>query len=129
VRKLAERTSSATGEIGVIIEDIQARVGGTVKAMQDTDSEVGSSLDLVTRTASALEDIGESSLHVAENVQGIANAIREQNAAVQQVAANVERIADMTEQNSHLARTNADTAAHLEEQVARLDGVISRFRL
>lgn len=129
VRKLAERTSSATGEIGVIIEDIQARVGGTVKAMQDTDSEVGSSLDLVTRTASALEEIGDSSSHIADNVQGIANAIREQNAAVQQVATNVERIADMTEQNSHSAQTNADTAAHLEQQVARLDSIISRFRL
>ncbi|MDX5363560.1 MAG: methyl-accepting chemotaxis protein [Pseudazoarcus pumilus] len=129
VRKLAERTSSATGEIGTIIEDIQSRVGGTVQAMQDTDSEVGSSLELVTRTAAALEEIGQSSSHVSENVQGIANAIREQNAAVQQVATNVERIADMTEQNSSAAQDNAATAAHLEEQVARLDALISRFRL
>ncbi|AUN95001.1 methyl-accepting chemotaxis protein [Pseudazoarcus pumilus] len=129
VRKLAERTSSATGEIGAIIEEIQGRVGGTVTAMQETDADADSSLELVTRTAGALEEIGDSSAHVADNVQAIADALREQNAAVQQVAVNVERIADMSGQNSASAQSNAATAAQMEEQVARLDALISRFRL
>jgi methyl-accepting chemotaxis protein len=128
VRKLAERTSKATEEIAALIADIQSRIGGTVTAMQQANDQAGESLQLTARAETALHRIGDSSNEVAANVQGIADAIREQDAAIHQVAANVERIAQMTEENSAAASANSDTAAQLDSLAGALKAAVAHFR-
>ena len=114
VRKLAERTSKATTEIASLIGDIQNHIGETVTGMQQANTQVAESLELVGRTESALHRIGDDSREVAGNVQSIVDAVREQDAAIQQVAANVEKIAQMAEENSAAAASNSDTAIQLD---------------
>jgi len=128
VRKLAERTSKATEEIASLIADIQSRIGGTVTAMQQANDQTRESLDLTASAETALHRIGDSSNEVAANVQGIADAIREQDAAIHQVAANVEKIAQMTEQNSLAATSNSKTAAQLDSLAEALKASVARFR-
>jgi methyl-accepting chemotaxis protein len=78
------------------------------------------------RCAASAPDSGE----VAQNVQSIADAIREQDAAIQQVAANIERIAQMTEENSAAAAASrGDRAASSTGWPVRLRGAVARYRV
>ncbi|MCZ7654306.1 MAG: methyl-accepting chemotaxis protein [Rhodocyclaceae bacterium] len=129
VRSLAERTAKATQEIAGLIGDIQAQVSGTVTGMQQANAQTAQSLALVGDTETALRGIGKDSGEVALNVQGIADAIREQDAAIHQVASNIERIAQMTEENSAAATSSSETAAQLDTLAGRLHGAVARYRV
>ncbi len=129
VRKLAERTSKATTEIASLIGDIQNHIGETVTGMQQANTQVAESLDLVGRTESALHRIGDDSREVAGNVQSIVDAVREQDAAVQQVATNVEKIARMAEENGAAAASSSDTASRLDGLSSTLKDSVVRFKV
>jgi len=62
-------------------------------------------------------------------VTEIANALKEQSAASNDIAANVERIAQMAEENSAATREAADTAHRLEGVAAGTRGAVSAFRI
>ena len=129
VRKLAERTSQATQEIAGLIGDIQSQIGGTVIGMQQANEQTTKSLTLVGATETALRGIDQDSGEVAMNVQIIVDALKEQDAAIQQVASNIERIANMTEENSAAAASSSDTAAQLDGMANRLRDSVARFRV
>jgi methyl-accepting chemotaxis protein len=129
VRKLAERTSKATQEIAALIGDIQSHIGGTVKGMQRASAQVTESFELVGKTETALHRIGDDSRVVAANVRGIADAIREQDAAIHQVAANIEKIAQMAEKNSTATASSSDTAVQLDRLSGELKGLVARFKV
>jgi methyl-accepting chemotaxis protein len=129
VRKLAERTSKATGEIAALIGDIQNHIGETVTGMQQANTQVTESLELVGRTEAALHHIGDDSNDVANNVQSIANAIREQDTAIHQVAANIEKIAQMAEENCSATASSSDTAIQLDRLSGALKDSVARFKV
>ncbi len=129
VRKLAERTSKATSEIAALIGDVQKHIGETVAGMHQANTQVTQSLELVGRTEAALHRIGDDSREAASNVQSIIDAIREQDAAVQQVAANIEKIAQMAEENSAAAASNSDTAVQLNDLSGTLRASVTRFKV
>jgi methyl-accepting chemotaxis protein len=129
VRKLAERTTKATGEIGGLITAIQQGIDGTVSSMQQANTEADASLSLVARTESALRRIDEGSDTVARHVQSIAVALQEQDAAVRQIAVNVEHIAQMTEKNSCAAEDNNQTASTLDALAHGLRDSVTIYRV
>ncbi len=129
VRKLAERTASATREISTLIDAIQAQVGITVNSMQAANAGVSDSLSLVSQTEEALRRIGNTSEQVSERVQGIAQSIREQDVAIRHAATKVEHIAAMTDENRRSAHASATTAEELGALALELAGLVQRFRV
>lgn len=129
VRKLAERTSKATGEIGALVEVIQTGIAGAVKSMQQANSQAGESLQLVGRTEIALGRIGEGSAKVAENVNGISGALTALDGAIRDVAVNVEKIARMTEVNNDAAQSNYVTANKLDHLAAELRNAVAMYKV
>jgi len=129
VRKLAERTSTATTEIGSLISDIQSHIGGTVSGMQQANTQVAQSLLLVNNTESALHIIGEDSREVDAHVRNISEAIREQDSAIQQIAASLEKIAQMAEENSGAAASSSATAVQLNELAQTVKLSVNHFKI
>ncbi len=129
VRKLAERTGSATAEIGSMIEAIQRETSSVVSTMQSGGEKVGEGVRLADAAASALGKISHEAAAALESVNLIASAVREQQAASTDIARNIERIAQMTEENtaaaaqtSSAAQTLASLADGLKTGVARFQG-------
>jgi methyl-accepting chemotaxis protein len=129
VRKLADRTGSATGEIASLIKSIQDEIGGTVIAMQQANLHAGSSLDLVNQSANALHKIDADDEEVSVDVQNISNALAEQDSAIRQIAVNIEQIAQMTESNNNAATANNQTAAELDRLATQLRNSVSAFKV
>jgi methyl-accepting chemotaxis protein len=129
VRKLAENTAKATGEISNLIGGIQAEVDGAVTRMQQANDKAGATRERVTASTAALDAASADTGRVTESVRNIADAVREQDVAVQQVARRMEQIAQMTEENTAAAASAADTARQLDALAGRLREAVGRFRV
>ena len=81
VRKLAERSSLATDEIGRLIGEVQRETREAVEAMQAGTREVGVGAELADRAGQSLADIGETvratrlaTIEIADAVTAIGDA-------------------------------------------------------
>jgi len=129
VRKLAERTSQSTGEITGLVDTIRTQIGNTVTSMQGAQEAAESNKTLVGESQQALRGIGDNSSQVVSHVHSIADAIQEQDQALQQVATNVEQIAQLTEKSREVADNNSRTADQLNALAARLKEIVGRFKV
>ncbi|MDE1545598.1 methyl-accepting chemotaxis protein [Dechloromonas agitata] len=129
VRKLAERTSSATTEIEQMIVAIQADTGGAVEAMNAALPEVEQGVQLAESATDSLRAIEEGAHRTLERVGEVADATQEQSAASTSIAQRVEQIANMVEETTATIRGTTETAHQLEEIANNLKGLIGRFRV
>jgi methyl-accepting chemotaxis protein len=127
VRKLAERTTAATAEIGDVIGAIQ---GETRQAVDDMHRMV----DQVTANAAGARAAGESiveirqgSLRVVDVSADIATALKEQSAASDLIAKQVEVIASMSEENAVAMGEARDASEEMKRLSTEMHGMVVRF--
>ncbi|MGH7888342.1 MAG: methyl-accepting chemotaxis protein [Candidatus Binatia bacterium] len=108
VRKLAERSQIAAQEIG---------------------SLAANSVGTAERSGEALRALVPSIRKTAELVQEVATASREQSAGVSQVNRAMGQVDQVTQANASAAEELSATAEQVAGQAARLQEIISRFRL
>ena len=129
VRKLAERTSSATTEIEQMISGIQSDTVGAVGAMNEALPEVEQGVHLATSATESLQAIEAGAGRTLERIREVAEATQEQGSASTSIAQRVEQIAQMVEETTATIRSTADTAVQLEHIAQGLQAQISRFRV
>jgi methyl-accepting chemotaxis protein len=129
VRKLAERTAQATGEIGGMIVEVQSSAQAAVGTMQQAVSRVEDGVGLAQQASESMLGISDGAQRVVQAVTDISNALKEQSVASNDIAANVEKIAQMSEENSAATREAAETAHQLEELAAGTRQAVAVFRV
>ncbi len=129
VRKLAERTSSATTEIEQMITGIQGDTGEAVRAMNAALPEVDHGIALATAATGALTAIEAGAQEALARAHEIADATHEQSAASTSIAQQVEEISHMVENSSANIRGAAEAAVNLERIAGGLKDQIARFRV
>ena len=129
VRKLAERTSQATGEITQMIQSIQNGNQGVVCTMQEGVSQVTQGVALAHQAGEAVVSIRASAERVVNVVGAISIALQEQVQASADVAANVEKIAAMAESNSQSVRQAHSTAVGLQQLAQVLERSAAGFKV
>ncbi|MCA9423150.1 MAG: methyl-accepting chemotaxis protein, partial [Nitrospira sp.] len=85
VRKLAERTTKATKEIGDMIRHIQRDTRNAVSSMEQGTSQVGQGVELANKTGEALANIHSMINVTVGKIQQIAHATEEQSTATRQI--------------------------------------------
>jgi methyl-accepting chemotaxis protein len=120
VRRLAERSSHATKEIGALIAEVQRGTRDAVAAMTTGAAEVESGATLAARSATALDEITTSVLATNEAISRITGAVE----AMSKASAGV--LAGMTE-ISRIAATNdvaaSSMAAHADTVGQSVDSI------
>jgi methyl-accepting chemotaxis protein len=116
VRKLAERTSGSTAEIGSMIKSIQSQVAKAVSSMENVDTEIRSGVDLSTQGADYLGRIVRSVDELHGMVQRIASATEEMSRTSDEISRDIESIATVSRQTSG----NSDQIAEASQKLARL---------
>lgn len=129
VRKLAERTTSATAEISTMVSGIQNDTEQAVNSMRQGSEEVRVGVDLANQAGKALQDISGSVEQVVQMIGQIANATRSQSAASDSLTTTVEEIARMAQENSRAIEGTATASQEMVNHSQALQKVISRFRL
>jgi methyl-accepting chemotaxis protein len=129
VRKLAERTSSSTKQIGDMIQRIQVGTQRTIDAMQTDVARANQGEDLARRAGESIGQIEQRTGEVVQSVNEIHLALREQSAAARDVAVRVEQIAQMTETNAGASRQTSQNAAQVSSLAGRLNELVAGFQV
>jgi methyl-accepting chemotaxis protein len=129
VRRLAERTRSATEEIAGTISSIQQETRQTLELMAESHHAVDSGIGETSRARQSLESIIGSSREVEHMIQMIATAATEQTSAAGEISESATHISQLATENSHAAEETADGCKQLSVLANELDGIIRQFRL
>jgi methyl-accepting chemotaxis protein len=129
VRKLAERTSTATAEIGAMIRTIQEGVQMAVSSMQKATTSVEGGVALSQEAGNALDQIVTRIENLDLLGQQIASATTEMAAASEDISRDIESIATVTKQASLGSEEAADSSARLTSLSVSLQQLVARFRI
>jgi len=127
VRKLAERTSTATTEIEQMIHGIQSDTSGAVSAMDAALPEVQEGVQLASSASESLQAIESGARRTLGRVGEVADATQEQSSASTSIAQRVEQIANMVEETTDTIRGTAANAHQLQNIATNLKQLIGRF--
>ncbi len=97
--------------------------------MQNVVDKVSVGVDHALEANNAILQIGSSSRDAVQMVGDIAEAIREQGAATNNIAAQVERVAQMSEEGSAAAANSAQVSSELNRLAAQMQETIGAYRL
>ena len=143
VRKLAEESQSAAGQISALISEIQAETQNVVIVVEDGNQRTADGVATVEQTREAFQAIGSAVADVTGRVNDIATAVHqisaeatraehditEVAAVAEQSSASAEQVSASTEQTSASTQQIAASAQELAATAERLNGVVSRFKL
>lgn len=129
VRKLAEKTSSATAEIGGMIQEIQHKTGEAVRTMNAGTSDVKEGVENAREAGNSLRKIVESAELLTSMVQEIASATQTQNKDVQMMRQNIAGIGNLIESTLENTREGTAKAEHLTALAESLDNTVTAFKL
>lgn len=97
VRKLAEKTMSATKEVGDSIRSIQQATQQNVDRMDETVRLADQAADMARTSGDSMAEILRHAEQNADNVQDIATAAEEQSVTVAQISTSVEDVSSLAE--------------------------------
>ncbi len=129
VRKLAERTGKATGEITDMIKGVQQETADAVESMEAGVHEVESGRELADKAGNSLTEVVTMSQRVMDMIQQIATAAEEQSAAAEQISKNVEGVASITKETASGAEQSAAAAEELNRQADGMQQMVARFKI
>lgn len=129
VRKLAERSSKSTKEIGKIILDIQKETKNVVNTMKEGHKDVNEIINLAKDSQSSLKEILSNTEEVVQLVNQIAAASEEQSATSRLVSSNVENVSNIIHESATAVSQIAEATNDLTRLALNLQGLLEMFIL
>ena len=125
IRKLAERTATATREISSLVEAIQTDTNESIRAMSEEQTQVEQEAQRIRETGASLERISQVAESSARLVEGISKSSNDQVLAAQELVRAMQRISDVS--NIALERTSQsrDAIRGLSQCCERLSPLMS----
>ncbi len=129
VRKLAERTQSATGEIGSIINNLQKESSRASDDMGIALTQVDSGVKTMLTTSTFFDRIVTSVSQMSDMNNVIETSIKEQVQAIDNINDNAQTISAGIEQSSHALAEISRTVSDLERQSEELMSIMGQFKI
>jgi methyl-accepting chemotaxis protein len=129
VRKLAERTTTATKEISSTIASIQEDTASTIGKSKSGSALAHEGAELARQAAKSLKHINLSSQTMLDKSATIANSIKEQTIASELVGKKMHNILQQAELNSSVVAKMLDQATHLDHLAVNLKEIDNVFKM
>jgi methyl-accepting chemotaxis protein len=128
VRKLAERTTSATSEISTMISAIHLSINQTVETIGQGAEAAGNGVVMARDAGVALEQIVSSAAEVMRLIDEIAQATERQQGSVNRVEQNITVIADLIGGIRDAVDDGVGRAENLAEVATALHRSVAEFK-
>lgn len=129
VRKLAERTTTATKEIAQMIRTIQGETRSAVEAMEAGTRQAEEGVSTTAQAGDALKEIILMSDTVGQMITQIATSATEQSNASGKINQNIEQIATLVRESAEGSQQSAKACEDLSGLALDLQKTVSQFRL
>jgi methyl-accepting chemotaxis protein len=124
VRKLAERSSQATKEIGEMIRAVQSGANETVSAMQQAGQQVADAVALTQQTQSSFQAITHTSQSSVAQLRTVRDLIRDMNKAGSDLGKAIGAASDIAQRNQHSAEEMASLSGRMVESLDSVSAVV-----
>lgn len=129
VERLSIRSTDATKKIGVLIKSIQGETNEAVAAMEKSIQEVVDGSKVANQAGDALEQIEQISSQLAELIQSISVASKQQARGSESLVKSMNDISQITQQTAVGTKQAAQSVNELTSLADRLSNTVSTFRL
>ena len=129
VERLAERSTDATKQIAMLIKTTQTETTEAVAAMEATTHDVVTGSQLADQAGQALGEIENVSNNLAELIQSISMASKQQARGSENLARSMTEISEVTQQTAAGTRQAAVAINELANLADQLRTSVSRFKL
>ncbi len=128
IKELAERTSSSTREIALVIKGVQEDTGRAVAAINQAELAIGAGEELSERSGAALEKIVAGVHQAGLQIDAIAKATVEQAKGSQSIRVAMEQVEEMVEQMANSAREHSRGSDLITVAVERMREMTGQVR-
>lgn len=126
VRKLAERASSATGEIANLVKEIQNSINEALAAMREGSQGVVAGVEKARDSGQMLDQILQSAEAVSAQLRQVSAAVRQINTASAEMGSAMESVSAVVEQNTAATEEMSAGSKEVSESLARAAQVSAR---
>ncbi len=123
VRKLAERSASATKEIADLIKAIQTSVSEAVTAMQEGTGEVENGVQKANLAGNALSEIQDAAQSVYKQAESVRQATDEMRAAADELVGSVDSVSAIVEENTAATEEMADNSNIVSQSIENIASI------
>ncbi|WP_320171899.1 methyl-accepting chemotaxis protein [Maridesulfovibrio sp.] len=128
VRKLAEKTMTATSEVGQYISSIQSSTRTNIDNTEITTKTIGEVTDMINRSGEVLKEIVTSISETSDQVRSIATASEQQSAASEQISRSTGQIQAIAGETSQAMNESAEAVSRMSELAHELNEIIARMQ-
>ena len=129
VRKLAERTSKATSEIGAILDGIRTDTESAVEGMKAAAPVIASGVTQANSAADTLHAIEEQAQDTLQKMQALSQATRDQTRRIEDIVSNVDEVMNASRQTEAVIKQSLQSATDLEQASSEMFAMVQRFRI
>ena len=129
VQRLAERSSAATKQIAALVKTIQTDTNEAVISMEQTTAEVVDGARRAQDAGVALEEIEGVSTSLAELIQNISNAARQQAVTAGTVSNTMNVIQQITSHTAESTDSTATSISDLAQMANQMRSSVEGFKL
>jgi methyl-accepting chemotaxis protein len=129
VRNLAEQSRQATGQVKVILSDIQNATNSTVMATEEATKGVDAGVQLAAQTREAIARLSGVIDESAQTAIQMVAGGQQQQSGIEQIALAMQNINQATTQNLASTRQAEKAAQDLDELARRLAETVEQYQL
>ncbi|MCL4315566.1 MAG: methyl-accepting chemotaxis protein [Gammaproteobacteria bacterium] len=129
VQRLAERSANATKQIDALVKTIQGDTSEAIGAMEQSTSNVVAGAKIAHNADESLKEIERVSNHLAELVQNISHAARQQSAASANISDTMNVVREIATQTSVGSTEAAASVGNLADLANELRKSVAGFKL
>ncbi|MCD1259030.1 methyl-accepting chemotaxis protein [Paenibacillus athensensis] len=120
VRKLADQTTQAAGQIAGLIAQVREETASAVQSMEVSSGTVNESVEVITTLGATFEGIRTASEQTSTLISEVSASVQQAAVGAMSVVASIESIAAVAEQSAAGAQT---VTAATEQQLASMEEV------
>ncbi len=126
VRKLAEKTMSATSEVGESVRSIQASSSANQEEVKEVVQQISQTSEFAKKSEESLQEIASVTSHNTERIHQIANAACEQTTVSEDISQSMSDINEVVNKNAEAIIQSAEAIRELAEQAQELQTTMSK---